>query len=50
MGLILRSSGLHAAGCYTTTGLRKGARVVEYTGRRRFSTPHRPPRNDTIHY
>ena len=50
MGLILRSSGLHAAGCYTTTPIRIGARVAEYTGRHRFSTPRRPPRNDTIHY
>ena len=32
MGLIIRSSAIHAAGCYTTTGLRKGARVAEYTG------------------
>jgi len=34
MGLIIRSSAIHAAGCYTTTPIRKGARVVEYTGRR----------------
>ena len=34
MGLIIRSSSIHAAGCYTTTPIRKGARVVEYTGRR----------------
>lgn len=34
MGLIIRSSGIHAAGCYTTSGIRKGARVVEYTGPR----------------
>lgn len=32
MGLIIRSSGIHAAGCYTTTAIRKGARVAEYTG------------------
>jgi SET domain-containing protein len=34
MGLIIRSSVIHAAGCYTTTPIRKGARVAEYTGRR----------------
>lgn len=32
MGLIIRSSTIHAAGCYTTTPIRKGERVVEYTG------------------
>ena len=34
MGLIVRSSAIHAAGCYTTTSIRKGARVAEYTGPR----------------
>lgn len=34
MGLIIRSSSIHAAGCYTTTPIRKGTRVVEYTGPR----------------
>ena len=34
MGLIIRSSSIHAACCYTTTPIRKGARVVEYTGPR----------------
>jgi hypothetical protein len=34
MGLIIRSSAIHAAGCYTTTQVRKGARVAEYTGHR----------------
>ena len=34
MGLIIRSSDIHAAGCYTTSPIRKGARVVEYTGPR----------------
>jgi hypothetical protein len=34
MGLIIRSSAIHAAGCYTTTAIRKGTRVAEYTGRR----------------
>ena len=32
MSLIIRSSAIHAAGCYTTTAIRKGARVAEYTG------------------
>src|SRR6201996_3523930 len=34
MGLIIRSSAIHAAGCYTTTPLAKGIKVVEYTGPR----------------
>ncbi|HEX3986751.1 MAG TPA: SET domain-containing protein-lysine N-methyltransferase [Acidobacteriaceae bacterium] len=34
MGLVIRSSAIHAAGCYTTATIRKGARVVEYTGQR----------------
>ena len=34
MGLIIRSSAIHAAGCYTTTPIRKGQRVAEYTGHR----------------
>ncbi|HEY1806950.1 MAG TPA: SET domain-containing protein-lysine N-methyltransferase [Acidobacteriaceae bacterium] len=34
MALVIRSSAIHAAGCYTTTPIRKGARVVEYTGQR----------------
>lgn len=34
MGLLIRSSQIHAAGCYTTSAIRKGARVVEYTGQR----------------
>jgi SET domain-containing protein len=32
MVLMIRSSAIHAAGCYTTTAVRKGARVAEYTG------------------
>ncbi len=32
MGLIIRSSAIHAAGCYATAPIRKGARVAEYTG------------------
>lgn len=34
MSLIIRSSAIHAAGCYTTTAIRKGARVTEYSGHR----------------
>jgi uncharacterized protein len=34
MGLIIRSSSIHAAGCYTTTFIPNGAQVVEYTGPR----------------
>lgn len=34
MALIIRSSAIHAAGCYTTTTVRKGTRVAEYTGPR----------------
>jgi hypothetical protein len=34
MSLIVRSSAIHAAGCYTTSPIRKGARVAEYTGHR----------------
>jgi SET domain-containing protein len=34
MGLIIRSSAIHAAGCYTTAHIRKGTRVAEYTGTR----------------
>jgi SET domain-containing protein len=32
--LIIRSSSIHAAGCYTTEFIRKGARVCEYDGPR----------------
>jgi hypothetical protein len=32
MGLIIRSSTIHAAGCYTTAPIAKGMRVVEYIG------------------
>ena len=32
MGLIIRSSDIHAAGCYTTTPIKKDARVCDYTG------------------
>jgi len=34
MGLIIRSSDIHDAGCYTTTRIPKGKRVAEYTGPR----------------
>ncbi|KAA6464460.1 SET domain-containing protein [Acidobacteria bacterium AB60] len=34
MGLIIRSSAIHAAGCYTTARITKGRRVAEYTGPR----------------
>lgn len=33
-GLIVRSSEIHAAGCYTTGAIRKGRRVCEYDGPR----------------
>jgi SET domain-containing protein len=33
-GLIVRSSSIHAAGCYTMHPIRKGVRVVEYDGPR----------------
>ena len=34
MGLIIRSSSIHAAGCYTTSPIPKAVKVVEYTGPR----------------
>jgi SET domain-containing protein len=34
MALIIRSSAIHAAGCYTTSRISKGTLVVEYTGPR----------------
>ena len=34
MGLMIRSSSIHAAGCYTTAPIPKGVQVVEYTGPR----------------
>jgi len=34
MGLIVRSSDIHAAGVYTTSSIKKGTHVVEYTGPR----------------
>ena len=37
-GLVIRSSSIHAAGCYTTRPFRKGARVCEYDGPRFHKT------------
>lgn len=34
MALIIRSSAIHAAGCYTTAPIKKNTRIVEYTGPR----------------
>ena len=34
MSLMIRSSSIHAAGCYTTAPIRKGVKVLEYTGPR----------------
>ena len=33
-GLIVRSSSIHAAGCYTTRPIKKGVRICEYDGPR----------------
>jgi SET domain-containing protein len=33
-GLIIRSSSIHAAGCYTSRAIRKGQKVCEYDGPR----------------
>jgi SET domain-containing protein len=33
-GLIIRSSSIHAAGCFTTRSFKKGTRVCEYEGPR----------------
>lgn len=33
-GLIIRSSSIHAAGCYTTRPIKKGVRICEYDGSR----------------
>ncbi len=33
-GLIIRSSSIHAAGCYTMRRIKKGTRVCEYEGPR----------------
>jgi SET domain-containing protein len=33
-GLIIRSSSIHAAGCYTTRSFKKGSKVCEYEGPR----------------
>jgi SET domain-containing protein len=34
MALIIRSSAIHAAGCYTTEPIASGTRITEYTGPR----------------
>ena len=34
MSLVIRSSSIHAAGCYTTSFIANGSHVVEYTGPR----------------
>jgi hypothetical protein len=34
MGLVVRPSRIHSVGVFTNTAVRKGARVVEYTGKR----------------
>jgi SET domain-containing protein len=34
MGLIVKSSSLHGAGVYTTSAIKKGAKILEYTGPR----------------
>jgi len=34
MGLIIRSSNIHAAGCYTTTAIASGQRIQQYDGPR----------------
>ncbi len=34
MRLIIRSSGIHAAGCFTLEPIKKGTRIVQYTGER----------------
>ncbi len=34
MALVIRRSKIHADGCYTTKPIKKGARIVEYTGPR----------------
>jgi uncharacterized protein len=34
MGLIIRSSAIHAAGCYTTMPIPAGTKIIEYTGPR----------------
>ena len=37
-GLIVRSSSIHAAGCYTTRPIKKGMRLCEYDGPRMTKT------------
>lgn len=49
MALIVRSSEIHAAGCYTTTAIRKGKPVVEYTGPR-LTKKEGDDRYENCHY
>jgi hypothetical protein len=32
MGLMISRSGIHGEGCYTTSVIRRGTRIIEYTG------------------
>ena len=34
MSLLLRSSQIHSVGCYTTSGIPSGSKIVEYSGRK----------------
>jgi SET domain-containing protein len=34
MGILIRSSAIHAAGCYTTAPIKMGTRILEYDGPR----------------
>lgn len=34
MALVIRRSAIHADGCYTTAPIKKGVRIIEYTGPR----------------
>ena len=45
MGLLIRSSRIHREGCYTTTPIRRGTRIIEYTGER-ISIPEADRRYD----
>ena len=49
MGLIVRSSRIHAAGCYTTTAIRAGTHVVEYAGPR-LTKKEGDDRYENCHY
>jgi SET domain-containing protein len=45
MGLLIRSSRIHREGCYTTAPIRRGTRIIEYTGER-ISIPEADRRYD----